>query len=332
MAAAADTPCPITSPTTSAIRPSDRLITSYQSPPTSVIRLPGTYRWATSTYGLLARAVGSSARCRVRAMSWTREYRRALSRQIAAREASSPARLTSSWVKAGRPADRPNMAMPCTVPRAMSGATRTPATPLSVKRRARDSMETVRARKSSSTTAETARPVLSMSCMTEPGGYRTLSTPLTSSIAGPGRIVPEAILRVNSGRAGSKSSDSSIHSTTSTTAPSQKSGIDASTSSWAVWFTSRVVPMRVEAPSSRASRLRLAVASRMACSRSVTSTISPPTPGREPTASLRGRSSPTAPGRGQDAPAGACPPAPRRPVLRPSRRRGACSRTRRRRT
>lgn len=72
MAAAADTPCPITSPTTRTTRPSGRLITSYQSPPTSVILLPGTYRWATSTYGLAASTEGSRARCRVRAMSWTR--------------------------------------------------------------------------------------------------------------------------------------------------------------------------------------------------------------------------------------------------------------------
>lgn len=62
------------------------------------------------------------------------------------------------------------MAMPWTVPRAMSGATRMQATPLSPMIFVRDSVTTVRARNSSSTTAEMARPVLSMSWMTEPGG------------------------------------------------------------------------------------------------------------------------------------------------------------------
>ena len=41
MVTAARTPCPATSPTTSATRPPGSAMDSYQSPPTSIILLPG---------------------------------------------------------------------------------------------------------------------------------------------------------------------------------------------------------------------------------------------------------------------------------------------------
>ncbi len=65
--AAARRPCPITSPTTSAVRSPGSGMTSNQSPPTSVPLLPGTYRYATSTPVGCGTCCGSRVRWRVRA-------------------------------------------------------------------------------------------------------------------------------------------------------------------------------------------------------------------------------------------------------------------------
>src|SRR5262249_56552734 len=83
------TPCPATSPTTSATRTPGRLIAPYQPPPTSTSLLPGRYRCLTSTEEGADSPVGSIDRCSVSAVACSRLYRRALSKKTAAREANS---------------------------------------------------------------------------------------------------------------------------------------------------------------------------------------------------------------------------------------------------
>ena len=89
MVTAARTPCPATSPTTSATRPPGSAIDSYQSPPISISLLPGRYRCFTSTDDGADSPVGSMLRCSVSAVARSRLYRCALSMNIAAREANS---------------------------------------------------------------------------------------------------------------------------------------------------------------------------------------------------------------------------------------------------
>ncbi len=122
--AAAGSPCPITSPTTRAVRPPGSAITSYQSPPTPWPAVEGAYSECSRSPGVTGVARGSRLRCNETTCSRSRPYSRALSMKTAAFEASCSARARSVEENGGVPGPRTKSALPSSSPRAISGTAR----------------------------------------------------------------------------------------------------------------------------------------------------------------------------------------------------------------